>query len=138
MSDNIELLKDLDLSPATEAIRNAYHSQGYNGLFGEQAEFLFNKDESRVELFAPDYTRFMLYGRGPGKMPPKEAIESWMDRYGISGSPWPIMKHIAAEGTEGNNFVSQALPSIVQSVKLSVVNSVTKATLQYLLDAFKK
>ena len=68
----------------------------------------------------------MLFGRGPGKMPPAEPLESWMERYGITGSSWAIRRKIAERGTAGNNFISPALPSIVQSVKLKIVNEVTK------------
>ena len=71
-------------------------------------------------------------------MPPKEAIESWMQRYNITGDSWLIRRKIAEQGTEGNPFIDEALPKVVQAVKLELVPALTKAVLQELLDFRKK
>lgn len=131
-----DIIRTIDLEPATEVIRQAYHDQGYTGEFGSTAEFRFVND--RIELFAPEYTKWMLYGRGPGGFPPKEAIESWMTRYNITGDSWLIRRKIAEQGTEGNPFIDEALPKVVQAVKLELVPALTKAVLQELIDFRKK
>lgn len=122
-----DIIRSINLEGANAVIRKAYRDQGYTGLFGNQAQFLYHNN--RIELFAPAYTRYMLYGRGPGKMPPKAPIQSWMDQYGVEGSPWAIMRKIAREGTKGNNFLPGTIPAVVQSVNLQIVPEITKLIL---------
>ena len=33
------------------------------------------------QLFAPDWFKYMITGRGPGKMPPLDRIADWVDKY---------------------------------------------------------
>ena len=119
-----DIIRTLNLEEATQILRDAYYRQGYTGEFGKLAEFRYHN--SKIELFAPSYTKFMLFGRGPGKMPPAEPIESWMAQYGITGSSWAIRKKIAEDGTAGNDFIDPAIPDVVQSVKLQIVPEITK------------
>lgn len=131
-----DIIYDLNLEDANSIIRQSYYDQGYNGEFGTTARLYYHN--SKINLFAPEYTKFMLFGRGPGKMPPTEPIESWMERYGITGSSWAIRRKIAEQGTAGNNFISPALPSIVQSVKLKIVNEVTKVMVGELVNMMRR
>ena len=88
-----KLLKSLDLTPATDIVTSAYYDQGYSGEFGTQTFFEMDVDSSNTPfavLHSPSYTPYMLYGRAPGKMPPTEPIESWMQKQGIDGSSWAI------------------------------------------------
>lgn len=51
-------------------------------------------------LQTPDYLIFEILGRGPGNMPPVEAIKEWAVSKGIQQKfAWPIAKKIAQEGT---------------------------------------
>lgn len=128
----IEIIESLHLEDATDIIRRAYREQGYTGLFGNTAKFLFHRH--KAELFAPRYTQYMLYGRRPGKMPPLEPIQLWMERYNIPGNPWGVAKKIARYGTKGNNFLPSTLPAVIQSVNLRFVPEVTKLILSELRD----
>lgn len=131
MSVISDLIRTIDLEPSTEILRRAYYEQGYDGEFGRSATFLFRNN--RIELFAPAYTRYMLFGRNPGKMPPSEPIRLWMQKKGIPEDYlFPIQRKIAENGTTGNNFVAPLLPQIIQSVKLQLVNPLTKAILSTL------
>ena len=52
------------------------------------------------QLETDDYWEFVGSGRGPGGMPPVDAIEAWLNRAGLSTiNPWAIAKRIAKEGS---------------------------------------
>lgn len=136
MSVLSDIIRSLDLEDATNIVRQAYYNQGYKGLFGKTAEFKFVNN--KIQLFAPSYTTYMLYGRGPGKMPPQEPIEDWMSRYGIKGNSWAIRYKIAKEGTVGNPFLDNAIPAVVQSVKLQLVPEITKVLVGELMKMRKR
>lgn len=109
--DEIKLdLSEIDLGPATEIVISGYHNAGYSGGEFENAKFI--ADDDKIILDAPEYTRFMLFGRGPGKMPPIEPIAGWCAKMGIDVSPWAIAKSIAKKGTKGNNFLTPLVPDI--------------------------
>lgn len=67
----------------------------------------------RWVLRTPDYFIFEILGRGPGGLPPLEAIRDWVTSKGIEQKHiFPIAKKIANEGTrifkgeaEGIDFV---------------------------------
>ena len=69
----------------------------------------------------------MLYGRGPGKMPPTEPIELWMQQYGIDGSSWAIRKHIADFGVQGNDFIEPVMPQVRETIVEKMKDAITKA-----------
>lgn len=119
MNKSLNILSGLNLEDITDIVRNAYKQEGYSGLFENTASFLFGDDDN-IQLFAPQYSQFMLYGRNPGGMPPKENIESWMDNLGITGSPWPIMRKIANEGTTGNDFLSPVIPEVTETISKEI------------------
>jgi len=51
-------------------------------------------------LQTPDYFIFEILGRGPGNMPPLDAIKEWVISKGIQQKfAYPIAKNIANEGT---------------------------------------
>lgn len=132
MNKNLDILSNLDLSDITDLVRNAYRQEGYSGLFESTASFLFGDDNNNIQLFAPLYSQFMLYGRNPGKMPPSDAISNWMESVGITGSPWAIMNKIANEGTTGNDFLSPVLPEITEAVSKEIANVAGKNIANYL------
>lgn len=119
MNKSLNILSGLNLDDITDIVRNAYKQEGYNGLFENTASFLFGDDDN-IKLFAPEYSQFMLYGRNPGGMPPKERIESWMESMGITGSPWPIMRKIANEGTTGNDFLIPVIPEVTETISKEI------------------
>lgn len=108
------ILANIHLEPATQMVQDAYHRAGYYGGEFEQAHFEVNTGSGRgaIVFVQPSYARFMLYGRGPGKMPPVEAIAGWTRKYGIEISPWAVAKHIAKHGTKGNDFLSPVMPAV--------------------------
>ena len=130
-----KLLKSLDLTPATDIVTTAYYDQGYSGEFGTRTFFEMDVDSSNTPfavLHSPSYTPYMLYGRAPGKMPPAEPIENWMQKQGIDGSSWAIRKHIAEFGTQGNDFIEPVMPevrnTIVDIMKEAIVNTLIQTT----------
>lgn len=38
----------------------------------------FEADAQSAALYAPDYFKYLIYGRGPGKQPPPPAMLSWV------------------------------------------------------------
>jgi hypothetical protein len=62
------------------------------------------QSDSGGQLFAADYFKYLVYGRGPGKMPPPDNIEDWVKK-NIPGAPfksaaYAIGLKIAREGTD--------------------------------------
>ena len=129
--DITEILSSLNLEEETKMITDAYYAEGYDGEFGKTAHFTMDTSSNNpsVILHTPAYTNFMLFGRGPGKMPPLGPIESWMEAKGLTGSSYAIRKHIADFGTKGNDFLSPVLEKVkeklVQKIQKTVCNALS-------------
>lgn len=136
-----DIIYTLNLEDCNEIIQQAYRNK-FKGDWDKHSEFRFHN--GKIELFAPEYTKYMLFGRGPGKMPPSQPIESWMSRYNVKGNSWAIRYKIAKEGTstygtDKNDFISPVLPKVIQTVKLDlvpkltqgIVNELSKSKLRY-------
>ena len=129
--DIAEILSQLTFEEETNLVADSYYAQGYNGEWGKTAHFTLDTSSKNpsVILHTPAYTNFMLYGRGPGRMPPLEPIESWMEAKGLEGSAWAIRKHIADFGTKGNDFLSPVLgqvkETIVQKIQTTISNAIS-------------
>lgn len=129
--DITSILSTLTFEEETKMVTDSYYAQGYNGEFGRTAHFsldLSSKNPS-VILHTPAYTQFLLFGRGPGKMPPVAPIESWMEEKGLEGSAWAIRKHIADFGTTGNDFLTPVLgqvkENLVQKIQTTISNAIS-------------
>ena len=126
-----EILSQLTFEEETKMVVDSYHAQNYNGEFGRTVHFTMDTSSKNPAaiLHTPAYTPFMLYGRGPGKMPPLEPIESWMEAKGLEGSAWAIRKHIADFGTTGNDFLTPVLgqvkETIVQKIQTTISNAIS-------------
>ena len=129
--DFASILSSLNLEEETKMVTDAYYAEGYDGEFGKTAHFTLDTSAKNptVILHTPAYTHFMLFGRGPGKMPPLEPIESWMEAKGLTGSSYAIRKHIADFGTKGNDFLSPVLEKVkeklVQKIQKTVCNALS-------------
>ena len=129
--DFANILSSLNLEEETKMVTDAYYAEGYDGEFGKTAHFTLDTSAKNptVILHTPAYTQFLLYGRGPGKMPPLEPIESWMEAKGLTGSSYAIRKHIADFGTKGNDFLSPVLEKVkeklVQKIQKTVCNALS-------------
>ena len=126
-----EILSTLTFEEETKMVVDAYYAEGYNGEFGKTAHFTLDtsaKNPTAI-LHTPAYTQFMLFGRGPGKMPPLTSIKSWMEEKGLEGSAWAIRKHIADFGTTGNDFLTPVLgqvkENIVQKIQTAISNTIS-------------
>ena len=125
-----EILSQLTFEEETKLVVDSYHVQGgHNGEFGKTAHFTLDisSNNPSVILHTPAYTPFMLYGRGPGKMPPLEPIKSWMEAKGLEGSAWAIRTHIADFGTPGNDFLSPVLGQVKENLVQKVQNIICNA-----------
>ena len=127
--DIASILSTLTFEEETKMVTDSYYAQGYNGEFGRTAHFtmdLSSKNPAAI-LHTPAYTPFMLYGRGPGKMPPLEPIKSWMEEKGLEGSAWAIRKHIADFGTTGNDFLTPVLGQVKENIVQKIQNVISNA-----------
>lgn len=115
-----DIINAIDFNSLTKPVIDAYHQAGYSGGGFERSIFRMNGSNTRIVLDAPEYTRYMLYGRRPGKMPPVAPLLNWCSKYGISISPWAIAMKIAREGTKGNDFLSK------QNVNDKVIEELNK------------
>ena len=128
--DIAAVLSSLNLEEETKMVVDAYHNQGFDGEFGQTAHFEIDTTSSKnpaVILHTPAYTNFMLYGRKPGRMPPLEPIESWMEAKGLEGSAWAIRKHIADFGTTGHDFLSPVLGQVKEKLVERIQNIICSA-----------
>ena len=129
--DIASILFTLTFEEETKMVTDVYYAQGYNGEFGRTSHFTIDISSKNpaVILHTPAYTPFMLYGRGPGKMPPLEPIKSWMEEKGLTGSSFVIRKHIAEFGTPGNDFLSPVLgrvkENLIQKIQKSISNAIS-------------
>ena len=129
--DFTSILSSLNLEEETKMVVDAYHNQGFDGEFGKTAHFTMDTSSKNptVILHTPAYTQFLLYGRKPGRMPPLEPIESWMETRGLTGSAWAIRKHIADFGTKGNDFLSPVLEEVkenlIQKIQKTICNAIS-------------
>lgn len=75
-------------------------------------DFRIETDEKGGRLYAADYFKYLITGRGPGKMPPVEPIRQWAEKLGLTGRDprgrfitsrslaWSIAIGIAKKGTQ--------------------------------------
>jgi len=73
-----------------------------------------NITEVGGQLIGADWIEFTFRGRGPGKMPPLNAIIDWCNDRGLPRSmAWPIAKRIADDGSklfrEGRNILNEII-----------------------------
>ena len=128
--DIAAVLSSLNLEEETKMVTDAYYRQGYNGEFGRTAHFTIDTIAAKnpsVILHTPAYTQFLLYGRGPGKMPPMEPIKSWMEAKGLTGGEFAIRQHIADFGTEGNDFLTPVLGQVKDQLVEKIQKSISDA-----------
>lgn len=119
-----DIIYTIDLDECTRIVQQAYRDH-FNGDWDKNTEFRFHNNT--VALFAPSYTPYMLYGRGPGKMPPQQPIENWMARKGIMGSSWAIRSKIAKEGTKGTDFLTPAMNQVLASITKTLSETIASA-----------
>lgn len=125
MSENLsDIVYIIDVDKCTAIVRDAYRKT-FKGDWDKKSEFVFHNE--KLQLYAPSYTPYMLYGRGPGKMPPQQPIDSWMAQNGIVGSSWAIRAKIAREGTKGTDFLSPAWNDVITYVTTSIASELAKA-----------
>lgn len=98
-----------------------------------------------VEFKAPEYWKWANYGRGPGKMPPINAIEQWIKVKGITpktynGIPtsekslaFLIARKIGREGTKGSHFLEPSLDNAWANFESKIIDAVTED----IVDALK-
>ena len=128
--DITSILSQLTFDEETKMVTDAYYAQGgHNGEFGKTAHFALDTSSKNpaVILHTPAYTNFMLYGRGPGKMPPLEPIKSWMEEKGLEGSAWAIRTHIAKFGTTGNDFLTPVLGQVKENIVKKIQTTISNA-----------
>ena len=78
------------------------------------SSFRFEADETSGTMYAADYFQYILFGRGPGKAPPVDAMRAWVEKNPDSleqakqrfkyitqdGLAYIIGQKIAREGTD--------------------------------------
>lgn len=127
--DITTILSLLNFEDETRMVTDAYYAQGHNGEFGRTAHFTLDtySKNTTVILHTPAYTNFLLFGRKPGRMPPLEPIESWMEAKGLTGSSFAIRKHIAEFGTTGNDFLTPVLGQVKETIVEKIQDAISNA-----------
>lgn len=94
---------------------------------------------------APSYWIFADQGRSPGKMPPKQAIDDWIERrqivpYATKDGKLPtkdqlsflIRRKIANEGTEGTPFYDKSVEETGDYFETRIAEAINKDIKTYL------
>lgn len=98
-------------------------------------------DGGSIPLWAEVYTSLLYaepaeFGRGPGKMPPVEAIAAWARRHGASdpSAAFLIARAIGRRGTKGLRFMQQAeeemnrkMPDFIEQMSADIASNWSKA-----------
>lgn len=67
-----------------------------------------------LRIIGPDWWPYTDKGRGPGKRPPIEAIQEWINAKGLDISAWAVAGAIAKAGTNkpASNFTRRPLEKL--------------------------
>ena len=143
---NIELtqvIQDLVYSIADIYKQNLESSKATGNLQNFQTYITLNDTTFSVVFELEDYWKYVEYGRGPGKMPPIEAIESWVrvkpivpdSRTGkvpnTKQLAYLIARKIGREGTPAQRPLERTLYSdevetLISAIKQEISNQVYK------------
>lgn len=143
---NIELtqaIQDLVDSIADIYRQNLESSKATGNLQNFQTHITLNDTTFSVGFELEDYWKYVEYGRGPGKQPPIEAIESWVRVKPIvpdsrSGTipttkqvAYLIARKIGREGTPAqkpltNTMYSEEVNILISAIKNNIVEQVYK------------
>lgn len=74
-TSNTDILKQFFLD-VIEGLRQDAESKGQKAPIDK---LRFEADELGGQLYAPHYFQYLIYGRGPGKAPPPEAMTKFVD-----------------------------------------------------------
>lgn len=98
-----------------------------------------------LQITGAPYLPYVLYGRKPGKGPPRKAIEQWIDEKGIVAElsrqslAYLIQRKIATEGTTGilSKAESAIPPPAVAAIKTQLKTSFKNSVAKQMRSAFK-
>lgn len=133
LNKEFELLKDELIAKHDELGMRA------SGKFASELEV--KTTDTKAQLLGVPYTEFLIDGRGPGKFPPIQEIEQWIESKGISAIEsdisvsslaFLIARKIAREGTKYHQqggtdlindvFTPQRIQSIIDQLSFIVVD----------------
>lgn len=143
---NIELtqaIQDLVDSIADIYKQNLESSKATGNLQNFQTHITLNDTTLSVSFELEDYWKYVEYGRGPGRMPPIDKIESWIRVKPIVPDPvsgkipdtrqlaYLIARKIGREGTPAqkpltNTLYSEEVNILINAIKHNIVEQVTK------------
>lgn len=128
--------RNLD-SNNSNATRNLYDS------FEKIIEI--GKDHYSVKIAMADYGKYVENGRGPGKYPPIDKIQEWVEVKPISITPdmngrtpsvrqvaFAISKKIAEEGTQAQPFFEPAKEQTIREFEDRITEAITDDIYDYI------
>ena len=74
MASNTDSLKDFFLRLTEGLIKEAESKNQKIPV----SSFRFEVDETQGVMYAADYLKYLIYGRGPGKFPPPDKMTDWV------------------------------------------------------------
>lgn len=74
MASNTDSLKDFFLRLTEGLIKDAESKNQKIPV----SSFRFEVDETQGVMYAADYLKYLIYGRGPGKFPPPDKMTDWV------------------------------------------------------------
>lgn len=83
--------------------------------------------ETGAQIWGADYTQYLVNGRGPGKMPPKNNIVKWLqDKFGYDQKTaekiaFPVRKKIAEKGTKWYSEESKLIDAVLNDERIQTI-----------------
>lgn len=112
-----------------------YGAVNASGKLANSIRFETTNNGERLVVYAEDYIDYLVYGRSPGKRPPKDVIRKWIDDKGLEpigiskdSLAYLIARKIGNEGTEiykqgGSNLLDGILTfEMIQDVRDKLQN----------------
>lgn len=135
----IEVINDWVNGVKSDILAN-YDSMGFraSGQFEEDLSSEINEGEGKVNIKIKGsyYTYWLENGRKPGKLPPIDAIEQWIEDKGIQSElskdrlAWAIAKSMQKKGTikrpglVSNVITKERIDELIKSVGFAFLNDV--------------
>lgn len=83
--------------------------------------------ELGAQIWGAGYTQYLVNGRGPGKMPPKNNIVKWLqDKFGYDQKTaekiaFPVRKKIAEKGTKWYSEESKLIDAVLNDERIQTI-----------------
>lgn len=123
----MQYVKDM-AEEVNQAIKDDLKNKGIDTTGAASNSLRIYVDGNKVQSWGVDYMYFLDKGRGPGKFPPPDVLQAWVNDKGLSIAPYLVGKKISEEGTEiyKNNSKGIELDKKLDELKSELSKNISK------------